>query len=60
MSQNPKFIEKMPVTLLKESVQNSLLQMQEKERGAQARRVYVNTRGGEHRSDVLLRCSSRA
>ena len=41
-----------------ESVQNSLLQMQDKERGAQIRRVYGNTRGREHRSDAVLRCSS--
>ncbi|MCX6957536.1 MAG: discoidin domain-containing protein [Verrucomicrobiae bacterium] len=42
-----------------EHVQNSLMWMQGKERGAQTRSVYEDTRGGEHRSDVALRLSSR-
>ena len=42
----------------KESLQNALLRMQEKERGAQTQSVYRHTRGGEHRSDAVLRRSS--
>ena len=38
-----------------ESHQNTLMRMQEKERGAQARSVYEHTRGDEHRSDAVLR-----
>ena len=43
---------------MKESDSNVLLRMQDKERGAQTRSVYEHTRGGEHRSDAVLRCSS--
>ena len=42
-----------------ESVQNSLLEMQDKARGAQNCSVYGDSRGHEHRSDAVLRYSSR-
>ena len=42
-----------------EPVQNSLIGMQDKERGAQRRSVYDNTRRREHHSDAVLRHSSR-
>ena len=41
-----------------ESSQNTLLAMQDKERGAPHRSVYGHTRGREHRSDAVLRASS--
>ena len=44
---------------MKESVQNSLLQMQDKERGRAVSKCTYGTRTSEHRSDAVLRYSSR-
>ena len=42
----------------RESSQNALRRIQDKEREAQTRSVYEHTRGGEHRSDAVLCRSS--